>query len=101
MRPQDIPTFAPGGTARYTSPMSRESLVLFFGVIVTVVSYIGVPSAWKERIIIGSGVVLMLLGYSLRRAAFFRSIEVAPGERRAEAFVEHDVPKMSETRVSL
>lgn len=81
--------------------MSRESLVLFFGIVVTVISYLGVPSVWKERIIIGCGVLLMILGYSLRRAAFFRSIEVAPGERRAEAFVEHDVPKVSETRVSL
>lgn len=85
----------------YTLYMSRESLVLFFGIVVTVISYLGVPSVWKERIIIGSGIILMILGYSLRRAAFFRSIEVAPGERRAEAFVEHDVPKVSETRVSL
>ncbi len=81
--------------------MSRESLVLFFGIVVTVVSFLGVPAVWKERIIIGSGVVLIVLGYSLRRAAFFRSIEVAPGERRAEAFVEHDIEKVSEARVSL
>ena len=70
--------------------MSRESLVLLFGIVVSVISYLGVPSLWKERIIIGSGVILIIIGYSLRRAAFFRSIEVAPGERRAEAFVEHD-----------
>ena len=72
--------------------MSRESLVLFFGIIVSAVSYIGIPSEWKERAIVISGVMLIILGYSLRRAAFFRSIEVVPGERRAEAFVEHDAP---------
>ncbi len=69
--------------------MSRESLVLILGIVVTAVSYIGVPTEWKELIILGSGLFLIALGYSLRRAAFFRSIEVAPGERRAEAFVEH------------
>jgi hypothetical protein len=69
--------------------MSRESLVLILGVVVVSVSYIGVPTEWKEWIILGSGLVLIALGYSLRRSAFFRSIEVAPGERRTDAFVEH------------
>lgn len=79
--------------------MSRESLVLIFGIIVSVISYVGIPSEWKEWAISGSGVILIILGYSLRRSAFFRSIEVAPGERRADAFVEHDTPKSSEARL--
>jgi hypothetical protein len=69
--------------------MSRESLVLILGLIVTSVTHLGVPSVWKEWITFSAGVLLVALGYSLRRAAFFRSIEVRPGERRAEAFVEH------------
>ncbi len=81
--------------------MSRESLVLFFGILVSAVSYLGIPSEWKEWVILGSGIVLIILGYSLRRSAFFRSIEVAPGERRADAFVEHDTPKANEPRLSL
>jgi hypothetical protein len=48
-----------------------------------------VPTEWKEWIILGSGLSLIAIGYSLRRSAFFRSIEVSPGEHRAEAFVEH------------
>lgn len=69
--------------------MSRESLVLILGVIVAGVPYIGVPTEWKEWIILGAGLLLIAIGYSLRRSAFFRSIEVAPGEHRGDAFVEH------------
>jgi hypothetical protein len=77
--------------------MSRESLVLILGIVVSSASYLGVPSEWKEWIVAISGVVLIALGYSLRRAAFFRSIEVTPGERRADAFVEHKTTRGSET----
>ncbi len=81
--------------------MSRESLILFFGIVVSAVSHIGIPSEWKERVIFTSGVALIALGYSLRRAAFLRSIEVVPGERRADAFVEHDPPQVHDANHSL
>jgi hypothetical protein len=76
--------------------MSRESLVLILGIVVSSASYLGVPSEWKEWIVALSGISLIALGYSLRRAAFFRSIEVIPGERRADAFVEHKTTRTPE-----
>ncbi|MFM2374225.1 MAG: hypothetical protein RLZZ234_220 [Candidatus Parcubacteria bacterium] len=85
------------GSMRYTAGMSRESLVLILGIVVSSASYLGVPSEWKEWIIAISGLVLIALGYSLRRTAFFRSIEVVPGERRSEAFVEHKTTRSSDT----
>lgn len=69
--------------------MSRESIVLFSGIIVTALPYLGIPTEWKRYGFAFCGILLIALGYSLRRSAFFRSIEVAPGERRGEAFVEH------------
>lgn len=69
--------------------MSRESLVLILGIVVVAVPHMGVPTEWKEWIILGAGLLLVAIGYSLRRSAFFRSIEVAPGEHRGDAFVEH------------
>ena len=83
--------------------MSRESLVLITGIIVVALPYLGLPSEWKQYAFVGFGIFLIALGYSLRRSAFFRSIETTPGERRAEAFVEHAAPKRvrTDTEVSV
>lgn len=51
-------------------------------------SFLGIPRDWKEYIFIGTGIMLMILGFHLRRTAFLRSIEDGSGERRSEAFVE-------------
>jgi hypothetical protein len=69
--------------------MSRESLVIIIGISILALWYSGIPASWKELAIPASGMLLIILGYSLRRSAFFRSIEVIPGERRSDAFVEH------------
>ena len=68
--------------------MSRESLVIFTGLIVFFVPSIGVPEEWKTYILMGAGVLLMLFGYLLRRAAYFRSLDKGNGERAADSFVE-------------
>jgi len=68
--------------------MSRESFVFILGFLVFFTSFLGIPDVWKEWMFIGSGIVLMFLGYKLRRAAFFRSITHESGEHRSEAFVE-------------
>jgi VIT1/CCC1 family predicted Fe2+/Mn2+ transporter len=69
--------------------MSRESFIFLFGFIVFLTPFLGIPSEWKRIIFIVSGALLMLVGYSLRRASFIRSLEVASGERRGDAFVEN------------
>lgn len=77
--------------------MSRESIVLLSGIIVTALPYLGIPTEWKRYGFAFFGVLLIALGYSLRRSAFFRSIEISPGERRGEAFVEHVAPRRQVT----
>jgi hypothetical protein len=69
--------------------MSRESFVFLFGFIVFFTPFLGIPRDWKEWIFTGSGVILMFLGYKLRRAAFLRSITNESGEHRSDVFVEH------------
>lgn len=81
--------------------MPRESLVLLLGVVVLATQYLGIPEDWKQWVFVVSGVLLIAVGYSLRRSAFFRSIEVAPGERRGEAFVEHKAPMPNEEHKGL
>lgn len=68
--------------------MSRESFVFTLGFLVFFTPFLGLPTDYKEWIFIILGVLLMTVGYSLRRTAFLRSIEHKSGERRSDAFVE-------------
>lgn len=68
--------------------MSRESLVFLVGLIVFLVPFTGFPNDWKELVYTVSGGLLLLLGYSLRRTAFLRSIDDGQGGRKSDAFVE-------------
>jgi len=85
----NIPARLPSmGTIRYTFLMTRESLVFSIGVIVFLTPFLGVPQGWKEYVFIACGVILMIIGFMLRRTAFFRSIEHEQGEHRSDAFSE-------------
>ena len=68
--------------------MSRESFVFVLGFIIFFTSFLGVPGDWKEKIFIVGGVLLMFVGYNLRRTAFLRSLEQGVGERKGDAVVE-------------
>ena len=72
--------------------MSKESLVILVGLLVFFTPSLGIPEDWKQYILLGSGVFLMLLGYVLRRAAYFRSIDRGDGEWAADSFVESSGP---------
>ena len=68
--------------------MSRESLVLLLGLILFFTPTLGIPEDWKTYIISGAGVVLMIVGYTLRRSAYLRSIDTGAGMRETDSFVE-------------
>lgn len=68
--------------------MSRESLVLLLGVVIFFAPTLGIPEQWKLYIISGSGLLLIVVGYILRRAAYLRSIERDNGTRETDSFVE-------------
>lgn len=72
--------------------MSQESLVLVMGILVFLTPYLGISNSWKRWVFIVLGALITVVGYRLRRAAYFRSIETTPGERRADAFVENATP---------
>jgi membrane protein implicated in regulation of membrane protease activity len=71
--------------------MSKESLVFVIGIIVFFTPFLGLPTSYKEWIFTGTGVLLIITGYRLRRRAFLRSLEVEGNERRGDAFVESRV----------
>lgn len=69
--------------------MSRESIVFVTGLLLLVVPNLGIFEDWKSYFIIGAGIVLVVVGYSLRRSSYQRSIQKENGERGADSFVEH------------
>lgn len=68
--------------------MSRESLVFIVGLIVLFTPVLGIPSVWKSYILTAAGIALLLLGYFLRRASYYRRIDRGNGERATDSFVE-------------
>jgi hypothetical protein len=69
--------------------MSKEAFVFLIGFIVLLSPFLGVPRMYHEWLLIVCGVLLMGVGYQLRRRAFLHSIEHESGEKRGEAFVEN------------
>ena len=69
--------------------MSRESIVFTLGIMLIVIPKLGVPDTWKLYFYIGSGIVLVLIGYSLCRSSYLRSIKKANGDHGTDSFVEH------------
>ena len=68
--------------------MSRESIVLFLGLVVLSVPTLGIPEDWKQYILMASGVLLIIFGYLLRRSAYYRHIDKGNGELGTDSFVE-------------
>ena len=68
--------------------MSKETLVFLFGIILTILPFLGIPLLWRQYAIFGIGVVLILIGYILRRKVFLERIDQGNGERGTDSFVE-------------
>ena len=84
--------------------MSKESFVFLLGATVLMSAFLGIPREFKEWLLILCGILLMGVGYRLRRDAFLRSLQNENGERKADAFVENvvyqetDVPPHKDSR---
>ncbi len=68
--------------------MSKETLVFIFGILLTLIPFLGVPLLWRQYIIFGIGALLIFIGYSLRRKLFLEKIDKGNGERGTDSFVE-------------
>ena len=68
--------------------MSRESLVILLGLLVFFTPALGIPEIWRNYILTGTGLILVLVGYLLRRAAYLRKTDLGNGERGTDSFVE-------------
>ncbi len=77
--------------------MSRESIVFVLGILVFLMPYLGIPDNWKFYFYNVAGILFILVGYSLRRSAYLRSIEKEDGEHDGDSFAEHRGSHMTPT----
>ena len=70
--------------------MSKESLVILFGLIVLFMPWLGLPSIWKQYVYTAIGILLFLIGFLLRKAAYLRRIDKGNGEFESDSFVESE-----------
>lgn len=68
--------------------MSKETIVFLFGILLTIVPFLGIPLLWRQYIIFGIGIILIIIGYVLRRKLFLERIDKGNGERGTDSFVE-------------
>lgn len=68
--------------------MSKETFVFIIGMFLTVLPFLGVPEVWKQYAVVGVGVILIIIGYILRRALYLSRIDKGNGERGIDSFVE-------------
>lgn len=76
--------------------MSKETFVFVAGIILTVVSFLGIPKEWRQYTIFGIGVLLVFVGYALRRREYLRRLERGNGERGTDSYVETTEPLFDE-----
>jgi len=68
--------------------MSKETLVFISGILLTVVPFLGVPESWRQYAILGLGIILILVGYFLRRNLYLNRLDKGNGERGSDTFIE-------------
>lgn len=68
--------------------MTKGTFVFLLGILLVLVPYLGIPTSWKQYIYVGLGVILILVGYAIRRSRYLSDIDRGNGERGGETFVE-------------
>jgi hypothetical protein len=68
--------------------MSKETLVFILGILLTIIPFLGIPEDWRQYTILGIGIILIIMGYALRRAVYLNRIDYGNGERGSDAFIE-------------
>lgn len=72
----------------YTVFMYKETIVFLIGITLTLLPFLGVPESWKQYSVAGIGIILILVGYLLRRSLYYSNIDHGNGERGTDSFVE-------------
>ncbi|OGG60584.1 hypothetical protein A3C89_00045 [Candidatus Kaiserbacteria bacterium RIFCSPHIGHO2_02_FULL_50_50] len=68
--------------------MTREIIVVLLGIVVALTPFLGVPQTLRDSLLMLAGVLLALLGMSLRHSRYRRSIMHHRGELSGASFAE-------------
>jgi len=68
--------------------MSKETLVFLIGIFLTILPFLGIPELWKQYAVAGTGAILVIVGYMLRRTLYLSRIDRGNGERGDDSFME-------------
>jgi uncharacterized membrane protein len=68
--------------------VSKETLIFIFGILLTIIPFLGVPESWRQYGIFVIGVLLIIIGYALRRKVYLERIDKGGGERGTDSFIE-------------
>jgi len=68
--------------------MRKAMLIGLSGLLLMVLPFLGIPAIWKLYITVGTGGLLLLLGYLLIRDRVYFDNDLGNGERGNESFVE-------------
>jgi membrane protein implicated in regulation of membrane protease activity len=78
--------------------MAKGTLIFCLGILLVVVPAFGIPWWWKQIIITTIGVLLIGLGYSIRRKEYLNSLQSHDHTVSSETFVESTTPLFDTTR---
>ena len=79
--------------------MSKETFVFIAGLLLILTPYLGIPETWTRIFIVVMGIVLVIVGYSLRRAVYLSRLDRGNGERGNDSFVETTAPLFEDNTV--
>ncbi|HEY0964526.1 MAG TPA: hypothetical protein VGE31_01890 [Candidatus Paceibacterota bacterium] len=68
--------------------ISKETLVFLSGLLLIILPFLGVPEKWRYYGVSALGVILVFVGYELRRRIYLSRIDRGNGERGTDSFVE-------------
>jgi hypothetical protein len=60
---------------------------------------LGIPLLWKQYILSGMGILLLLIGYMVRRSDYLNTLEAPDGTRSDDTFVETTAPLFSDSKL--
>ncbi len=79
--------------------MTKATAVFFAGILLILVPFMGIPEVWRQYAVVTLGVLLLLIGYALRRSVYLAKIDRGNGERGTDSFVETTEPLFKETEL--
>ena len=78
--------------------MTKGTLIFLLGILLIIVPSLGIPLWWKQVSYVAFGILLIGIGYSLRRTQYLRTLDQDGALRSGETFVETTEPLFDSTR---